>query len=93
MNLVRIPLGYLGGTNADPGLELKTTLKKRKFQSARLIGSYEKPWLGKKDPRMFWDRCFFWAFTLVGIGLGAYIIYTGWTKVENPPVCDEYTCS
>jgi disulfide bond formation protein DsbB len=35
---------------------------------------------------MVWDKLFFYGFALVGLGIGAYIIYTGWVSVENPPV-------
>jgi beta-glucanase (GH16 family) len=62
-------------------------LKQRKFKSARLQGEYPKPWLAKKDPRMMWDKLFFFGFTLVGLGIGAFIVYTGWISVDNPPYC------
>jgi hypothetical protein len=61
-------------------------LRQRKFKSARLIGDYDKPWTAKKDPRMLWDKVFFVGLTVVGLGIGAYIIYSGWQSVENPPV-------
>lgn len=35
---------------------------------------------------MLWDKIFFIGLTIVGLGIGAYIIYTGWKSVENPPV-------
>ena len=35
---------------------------------------------------MVWDKIFFWGFAFVGLGVGAYLVYTGWTSVENPPV-------
>lgn len=35
---------------------------------------------------MIWDKVFFIALTVVGLGIGAYIIYSGWESVENPPV-------
>lgn len=35
---------------------------------------------------MLWDKLFFWGLATVGLGLGAYIIYTGWASVDNPPV-------
>ena len=35
---------------------------------------------------MLWDKLFFWGLASVGLGLGAYIIYTGWASVDNPPV-------
>ncbi|KIN08760.1 glycoside hydrolase family 16 protein [Oidiodendron maius Zn] len=62
-------------------------LRQRKFKSARLIGSYDKPWTTKRDPRMLWDKFFFWGLATIGLGLGAYIIYTGWASVDNPPYC------
>ncbi|KAH8690186.1 putative gram-negative bacteria binding protein [Talaromyces proteolyticus] len=62
-------------------------LRQRKFKSARLVGPYEKPWTEIRDPRMMWDKIFFIALTIVGLGLGAYIIYTGWASVENPDYC------
>ncbi|EED20770.1 gram-negative bacteria binding protein, putative [Talaromyces stipitatus ATCC 10500] len=62
-------------------------LRQRKFKSARLIGEYDKPWTVKKDPRMLWDKIFFIGLTVVGLGIGAYIIYSGWASVENPPYC------
>ena len=61
-------------------------LRQRKFKSARLIGEYDKPWTVKRDPRMLWDKIFFVGLTIVGLGIGAYIIYSGWASVENPPV-------
>lgn len=61
-------------------------LRQRKFKSARLVGEYDKPWTVKKDPRMLWDKVFFIGLTIVGLGIGAYIIYSGWASVENPPV-------
>ena len=61
-------------------------LKQRKFKSARLVGEYEKSWLLEKDPRMIWDKLFFWGLAATGLGVGAYVIYTGWASVENPPV-------
>lgn len=36
---------------------------------------------------MIWDKLFFIGFTIVGLGLGAYIIWTGWTSVDNPDYC------
>jgi hypothetical protein len=60
--------------------------RQRKFKSARLIGTYDKPWTLKRDPRMVWDKFFFWGLATVGLGIGAYLIYTGWASVENPPV-------
>ncbi|OKL57256.1 hypothetical protein UA08_07422 [Talaromyces atroroseus] len=62
-------------------------LRQRKFKSARLIGDYDKPWTAKKDPRMIWDKIFFIGLTIVGLGIGSYIIYSGWQSVENPPYC------
>lgn len=50
------------------------------------MGEYDKPWTVKKDPRMLWDKVFFIGLTIVGLGIGAYIIYSGWASVENPPV-------
>lgn len=35
---------------------------------------------------MVWDKFFFWGLATVGLGIGAYLIYTGWASVENPPV-------
>ncbi|KAG0645760.1 Beta-1 [Hyphodiscus hymeniophilus] len=61
--------------------------RQRKFKSARLMGTYDKPWTQNKDPRMVWDKVFFWGLALVGLGVGAYIIYTGWNSVENPSYC------
>ena len=61
-------------------------LRQRKFKSARLLGAYDKPWTARRDPRMLWDKVFFIGLTIVGLGVGAYIIYTGWQSVENPSV-------
>jgi hypothetical protein len=36
---------------------------------------------------MLLDKFFFWGLAVVGMGVGTYIIYTGWASVENPPAC------
>ncbi|KAI1339990.1 putative gram-negative bacteria binding protein [Xylariaceae sp. FL0016] len=61
--------------------------KQRKFKSSRLVGEYEKPWLEKRNPRMLWDKLFFIGFTILGLCIGAYIVYTGWISVDNPDYC------
>ncbi|KAH6656076.1 putative gram-negative bacteria binding protein [Truncatella angustata] len=61
--------------------------KQRKFKSARLVGPYEKPWLERRDPRKIWDRIIFLAGTVLGLGIAAYIVYTGWISVDNPDYC------
>jgi beta-glucanase (GH16 family) len=61
--------------------------KQQKFKSARLIGTYEKPWVGQKVPRMVWDGVIFWGLASVGLAIGMYLIYTGWASVENPDYC------
>lgn len=61
-------------------------LRQRKFKSARLVGEYSKPWTEKKDKRMIWDKVFVYGLAMVGVGIGAYIVYNGWSTIENPPV-------
>ncbi|KAK4233070.1 concanavalin A-like lectin/glucanase domain-containing protein [Achaetomium macrosporum] len=58
-----------------------------KFTSSRLVGEYEKPWLQNRDPRMKYDRIFFWVFGLIGCSIGAYIVYTGWTFFTPQNYC------
>lgn len=36
---------------------------------------------------MLWDKLFFVGFTIIGLGLAAYIVYTGWISVDNPDYC------
>lgn len=40
----------------------------------------------KKDERMIWDKLFFWGFALVGLVIGGYLIYEGWSSVKSPDV-------
>lgn len=36
---------------------------------------------------MVWDKVFFIGFTLIGLGIGAWVIFQGWMTVQNPPLC------
>jgi hypothetical protein len=65
----------------------------RKFKSSRLTGEYEKPWLENIDPRIKYDRILFWTFGLIGIGVGAYLSYTGWVSVADQKVWVLFTAS
>jgi hypothetical protein len=35
---------------------------------------------------MIWDKVFFWGFAIAGLGIGAYLIWSGWESVERPDV-------
>ncbi|KAI1848719.1 hypothetical protein JX266_005578 [Neoarthrinium moseri] len=65
--------------------------KQRKFKSARLIGSYEKPWLTRSTPRKKWDMIIVCGISFLGLLLAGYIIYTGWASVDNPDYCLVFT--
>ncbi|KAI0129116.1 putative gram-negative bacteria binding protein [Xylariales sp. AK1849] len=59
----------------------------KRFKSTRLIGAYEKPWLKEKDPRVKYDKIFFYGLALIGCGLGAYICYDGWQTYPDHKYC------
>ena len=46
-------------TSSKTVAESTSPLRQRKFKSARLIGTYDKPWTLEKDPRMFRSKVFF----------------------------------
>ncbi|KAH7031439.1 putative gram-negative bacteria binding protein [Microdochium trichocladiopsis] len=60
---------------------------KRRFQSSRLVGEYEQPWLAKRDPREKFDKIFFYGFLVIGLAVSAYLCYDGWKSVGDEKFC------
>ncbi|KAE8449790.1 hypothetical protein EG329_007565 [Mollisiaceae sp. DMI_Dod_QoI] len=71
--------------------------RQRRFKSARLIGTYEKPWIedwkmgkdGKKKKLSgrTWDSIIFWTAILLGFGLGAIMCFISYNSVSNFDYC------
>jgi hypothetical protein len=57
-----------------------------RFKTTRLIGEYEKPWLKEKDPRVKYDKIFFFGFAIIGCCIAAYICWSGWTSIGSQKV-------
>ncbi|KAJ5639917.1 uncharacterized protein N7484_007779 [Penicillium longicatenatum] len=60
---------------------------RRRFQSSRLIGEFEKPWLegGKRTPN--WDSIIFYTCVFIAIAASAYICYDAVAKVPKHDYC------
>lgn len=66
---------------------LHSAVPRRRFRSSRLIGAYEQPWTGKKEPRKIWDPVLFYGGIFLGLAVSAYICYTEIVKVPQWDYC------
>lgn len=67
---------------------VKSEKPRRRFQSYRLKGPYERPWL--TDPRMKktrWNNWIVRGFFALGIALSGFICYSATLNVGNNEVC------
>ena len=61
--------------------------RQRKCKTARLTdATYEKPWVGVRNPRRKYERLIFWGGVVLGFAVGGLICYSGFSSVTNSEV-------
>jgi hypothetical protein len=59
----------------------------RRFKSARLVGEYEKPWVGEVIPKKKFEPWILWGCVMFGIAIGGVICWLSYTSVSNYSYC------
>ncbi|KFY69175.1 hypothetical protein V496_00451 [Pseudogymnoascus sp. VKM F-4515 (FW-2607)] len=60
---------------------------RRRFQSSRLVGEFEKPWLNSSKRGPNWDSIIFYTCVSIALSLGAYICYDAVRHVPKNEYC------
>lgn len=66
--------------------------RQKRFESARLRGDYDKPWAGKREIRLLYDKIIFWVMAVIGLAIGGYLCYDGWASVGDQSVSIPHKC-
>ncbi|EAW08576.1 glycosyl hydrolase family protein [Aspergillus clavatus NRRL 1] len=72
---------------SETGSSTATARPRRRFQSSRLIGEYEKPWLQTGKRRWDWDRTIFYSAIGIALALSGFICYHSVASVPKNDYC------
>ncbi|KAI9372867.1 concanavalin A-like lectin/glucanase domain-containing protein [Aspergillus egyptiacus] len=64
-----------------------TPRPRRRFQSSRLVGQFDKPWLNTGKRTLDWDRIIFYSCVVAALGISAFLCYDAVASVPRHQYC------